>query len=80
MQEMGPAISPAAVKQIGKVKTVVLDPGHGGHDRGGKSAYGYEKDYTLDVVNRTRRILESKKVKVVQVGAFRLFLCQTVRK
>ncbi len=63
---MGPAMSPAAVKEIGKVKTVVLDPGHGGHDRGGKSAYGYEKDYTLDVVNRTRRILESKKVKVVQ--------------
>lgn len=61
-----PAMSPLSVKQIGKVKTVVFDPGHGGHDRGGKGAYGYEKDYTLDVVNRARRILESKKVKVVQ--------------
>jgi len=63
---LGPAMSPASVKQIGKVKTVVFDPGHGGHDIGGKSAYGYEKDYTLDVVKRARRILESKKVKVVQ--------------
>lgn len=63
---LGPAMTPGSVKPIGKVKTVVFDPGHGGHDRGGKGAYGYEKDYTLDVVNRARRILESKKVKVVQ--------------
>lgn len=63
---LGPAMSPLSVKSIGKVNTVVFDPGHGGHDLGGKSAYGYEKDYTLDVVNRARRILESKKVKVVQ--------------
>lgn len=61
-----PAMTPLSVKEIGKVKTVVFDPGHGGHDRGGKSAYGYEKDYTLDVVKRARRILESKQVKVVQ--------------
>lgn len=63
---LGPAMSPASVRQIGKVKAVVFDPGHGGHDRGGKSPYGYEKDYTLDIVKRARRILEAKKVKVVQ--------------
>lgn len=63
---LGPAMSPLSVKQIGKVNTVVFDPGHGGHDLGGKSAYGHEKDYTLDMVNRARRILEAKKVKVVQ--------------
>jgi N-acetylmuramoyl-L-alanine amidase len=63
---LGPAMSPASIRQIGKVKTVVFDPGHGGHDRGGRSPYGYEKDYTLDVVKRARRILEAKKVKVVQ--------------
>lgn len=61
-----PAMSPQTVKAIGKVNTVVFDPGHGGHDLGGKSAYGYEKDYTLDMVNRARRILEAKRVKVVQ--------------
>lgn len=63
---LGPAMRPASVRQIGKVKTVVFDPGHGGHDKGGRSSYGYEKDYNLDVVNRARRILEGKKVKVVQ--------------
>jgi N-acetylmuramoyl-L-alanine amidase len=63
---LGPAMSPLSVKGIGKVKTVVFDPGHGGHDNGGKSGYGVEKDYTLDLVKRARRILESKKVKVVQ--------------
>lgn len=63
---LGPAMSPASVRQIGTVKTVVFDPGHGGHDRGGISPYGYEKDYALDVVNRARKILEAEKVKVVQ--------------
>lgn len=61
-----PAMIPLSVKQIGKVDTVIFDPGHGGHDRGGKSAHGYEKDYTLDMVKRSRRILEAKGVKVVQ--------------
>lgn len=61
-----PAMSPLSVKSIGEVNTVVFDPGHGGHDRGGRSAYGYEKDYNLDLVKRARRILEAKKVKVVQ--------------
>ncbi len=63
---LGPAMSPASIKSLQAVKTIVLDPGHGGHDKGGRSPYGYEKDYTLDMVNRVRRILEAKKVKVVQ--------------
>ena len=63
---LGPAMSPASVRQIKPVKTVVFDPGHGGHDRGGRSPYGDEKDYTLDVVKRARMILEAKDVKVVQ--------------
>ncbi|MEM9018493.1 MAG: N-acetylmuramoyl-L-alanine amidase [Verrucomicrobiota bacterium] len=63
---LGPAMSPASVKPLPKVKTIIFDPGHGGHDRGARSPYGDEKDYALDVVNRTRRILETKGVKVVQ--------------
>ncbi|MCB1231675.1 MAG: N-acetylmuramoyl-L-alanine amidase [Verrucomicrobiae bacterium] len=61
-----PAFDPLSVKLPGPVRTVVFDPGHGGHDKGCRSPYGYEKDYTLDVVNRTRRILEKRKVKCVQ--------------
>ncbi|MDF1824779.1 MAG: N-acetylmuramoyl-L-alanine amidase [Verrucomicrobiales bacterium] len=63
---LGPAMSPASVKEIKAVKTVVFDPGHGGHDRGGRSPYGDEKDYSLDVVNRARSLLEAQGVKVVQ--------------
>jgi len=63
---IGPAMSPASIKAVKPVKTIVFDPGHGGHDRGARSSYGVEKDYTLDVVKRTRRILESRKIKVVQ--------------
>lgn len=61
-----PAYRPTAVKGMRAVKTVVLDPGHGGYDRGAKSSFGYEKDYTLDVVARVRRRLESAGLKVVQ--------------
>lgn len=63
---LAPAFDPAPDKLPGPVKTVVFDPGHGGYDKGGRSAYGYEKDYTLDLVNRTRRILEKRDIKVVQ--------------
>jgi len=63
---LGPALSPGSVRAIKPVKTVVFDPGHGGHDRGGRSPYGDEKDYALDVVKRARAILEGKGIKVVQ--------------
>ena len=31
---------------------MVLDPGHGGHDNGATSRYGFEKDFALDVALR----------------------------
>ncbi|MEM6278015.1 MAG: N-acetylmuramoyl-L-alanine amidase [Verrucomicrobiota bacterium] len=61
-----PAMSPASVKTTAPVRTVVFDPGHGGHNRGAIGPQGYEKDYALDTVKRARRILEAKGIKVVQ--------------
>lgn len=61
-----PAMSPASVPKVTPVRTVVFDPGHGGHNRGAIGPQGYEKDYALDTVKRARRILESKGIKVVQ--------------
>jgi N-acetylmuramoyl-L-alanine amidase len=61
-----PAFRPDAVKGMRPVQTVVLDPGHGGHDNGASSRYGYEKDFTLDVVRRLRKRLEAAGLKVVQ--------------
>ena len=61
-----PTFFPESVTGLGKVKTVVFDPGHGGHDKGARSPQGYEKDYALDIVKRTRKILEGRGIKVVQ--------------
>src|SRR6476619_5203596 len=43
-----PLLRPHRVPDVGKVQTVVLDPGHGGHDKGQMSRYGAEKDFALD--------------------------------
>src|SRR2546426_8636283 len=42
----------------GSLTTVVIDAGHGGHDRGGISGQRIaEKDMTLDVAQRLRKVL-----------------------
>lgn len=60
-----PVLRPGRIKSVEKVDTIVLDAGHGGHDRGAQSVYGNEKDFTLDVVNRTRLLLMQAGFKVV---------------
>jgi N-acetylmuramoyl-L-alanine amidase len=58
-----PAISPVAHYQI---KTVVIDPGHGGKDPGAIGKYGTrEKDIVLDVSRRLKRYLEKNGVTVI---------------
>jgi N-acetylmuramoyl-L-alanine amidase len=45
---------------------VVIDPGHGGHDRGGMPGQRWpEKGFTLDIGLRLARILRRQDVKVV---------------
>jgi len=44
------------------LKTIVLDPGHGGRDHGTSAL---EKSYTLDVARRTKKLLERSGYKVV---------------
>lgn len=61
-----PALQPLAQKGLKPVTTVVLDPGHGGYDRGARSSYGVEKDFALDVAFRLRKRLEKAGLKVVQ--------------
>jgi N-acetylmuramoyl-L-alanine amidase len=48
------------------VGTVVIDPGHGGHDRGGGPGQRIpEKGYTLDVAQRLRRVLSDAGYRTV---------------
>lgn len=60
-----PVMRPGKIKGAEKVNTIVLDAGHGGHDNGAWSIYGREKQYSLDVVFRTRKLLEQSGYKVV---------------
>jgi N-acetylmuramoyl-L-alanine amidase len=60
-----PVLRPSKIKNAEKVDTIVLDAGHGGHDRGALSPYGCEAEYTLDVVNRARAILIQAGFKVI---------------
>ena len=59
-----PVLRPSRIKNAELIDTIILDPGHGAHEKGAHSAYGYEKDFTLDVANRTRLLLLQEGYKV----------------
>ncbi len=60
-----PVLRPSRIKSSDRVNTIVLDAGHGGHDNGTPSAYGTEKNFALDVVLRTRALLQQVGLNVV---------------
>lgn len=60
-----PQMRPHMLMGIRKLDTVVLDPGHGGYDKGAVSRFGYEKDYALDVARKLRPLLQAKGLKVI---------------
>ena len=60
-----PVMRPGKIKDAEKIDTVVLDAGHGGHDNGAVSPFGFEKDFALDVVGRARMLLMQAGFKVV---------------
>lgn len=60
-REMLRGATPLAALFDLQVRTIVLDPGHGGEDPGAVGINGtYEKDVTLDVALRLRRRLEER--------------------
>lgn len=60
-----PAMRPHRIPQLKPVRTVVLDPGHGGHDRGAVNRYAPEKHYNLDLCRRIRPYLTKAGLRVV---------------
>ncbi|MDX2081495.1 MAG: N-acetylmuramoyl-L-alanine amidase [Terrimicrobiaceae bacterium] len=60
-----PAFRPQMIPGFEPVKTVVLDPGHGGQDKGARSPYEFEKNFALDVSRRVRDELKKAGLKVV---------------
>jgi N-acetylmuramoyl-L-alanine amidase len=69
-----PRLRPEKIEGLGPVETVVLDPGHGGHNNGAVSRYGFEKDFALDVALRARELLEAQRYKVVVTRSSDIFI------
>jgi N-acetylmuramoyl-L-alanine amidase len=74
-----PLVRPHRVPNVGKVQTVVLDPGHGGYDKGQVSRYGAEKDFALDVARKLRPILQAKGLRVIMTREGDYFVPLEVR-
>lgn len=65
-----PVLRPSKIKGGDPVDTIILDPGHGGHDLGaGAGAVNREKDYALDTANRAR-------LRLMQAG-FKVYMTRT---
>ena len=60
-----PLMRPERIAGLKPVHTVVLDPGHGGHDRGAVNRWGSEKNYNLDLCRRIRPHLQAAGLRVV---------------
>ena len=69
-----PTLRPEMISGLGPVNTVVLDPGHGGHDKGAVCIFGDEKDFALDVCMRLRKILQAKGLNVVMTRSDDTFI------
>lgn len=69
-----PQLRPQMIQRKGKVKTVVLDAGHGGFDKGARSSYGTEKEYALDLARKLRPLLQAKGFRVVMTRENDVFL------
>src|SRR5438045_5675669 len=74
-----PLVRPHRVPSVGNVQTVVLDPGHGGYDKGQVSRYGSEKDFALDVARKLRPILQAKGMRVMMTREGDYFVPLEVR-
>jgi N-acetylmuramoyl-L-alanine amidase len=69
-----PVLRPQKIKNAELVDTIVLDPGHGGHDNGATSVYGNEKSFTLDVASRARMLLMQAGYHVVMTRSNDTFI------
>jgi N-acetylmuramoyl-L-alanine amidase len=74
-----PQLRPTMIQRSGKVQTIVLDPGHGGFDKGAASTFGNEKTYALDVARQLRPLLQAKGFKVIMTRETDVFIPLEVR-
>jgi N-acetylmuramoyl-L-alanine amidase len=66
LKVLDPVLQPQRLRKPGtSVRTVVIDPGHGGADRGTRGRSSFEKIMTLDVAKRVERNLSGSGMRVV---------------
>ncbi len=64
-----------AASAFGQSRTIVIDAGHGGFDRGGVPGQRIsEKDKTLDVAQRLKRILQAEGYRVIMTRDSDVFI------
>jgi N-acetylmuramoyl-L-alanine amidase len=64
-----------AASALGQTRTIVIDAGHGGFDRGGVPGQRIsEKDKTLDVAQRLKRILQAEGYRVIMTRDSDVFI------
>ena len=59
-----PIMRPNRLRNARKIQTVILDPGHGGVDKGASNQWGTEKMFALDVAMHARSHLQRAGYKV----------------
>lgn len=68
-----PVLRPRHIAVAQLFSTVVIDPGHGGHDGGARGVFGQEKFYALDVSLRLAKLLQKSGLKVVMTRSTDVF-------
>jgi N-acetylmuramoyl-L-alanine amidase len=69
-----PVLRPNYIKNAGDFRTVILDPGHGGHDPGATNPLGTEAAYNLRLAKRIKPLLEARGFRVVMTRETDRFL------
>jgi N-acetylmuramoyl-L-alanine amidase len=66
LKVIDPVLRPETVRFSQPIRTVVLDPGHGGSEQGTRSVSGHaEKELTLDLAKRVQQFLAAAGVRAV---------------
>jgi N-acetylmuramoyl-L-alanine amidase len=69
-----PVLRPNRIRGTEPIRTVVIDPGHGGYDRGATSIYGDEKSFALDTSLRLRELLIRRGLNVEMTRSTDVFI------
>ena len=62
---LDPMLRPKRIAAVGDLRTVILDPAHGGKDPGSSNEFGTESEFTFKIANLTKEQLQAKGYTVV---------------